>query len=224
MPDEFGFESAFGSVKEGLHESYKRTALEYAYRRQAAEMGTPLKSQDTSRTKLQFMEREEKTFRSGSGDPGALKTATELSAFKLPAPQEIYRKDAASSNVVFNKAVVDQIAWVLASAPLDQKFGVRDFRSGTDKLIVSIDDQSQRVSIGIAGQKSPFSELSYRLPVLALGLMTSIDDFDDEYHALPYGHIDQNNRVSSKCILVFTGKQKEALRQLITAELQKRLK
>ncbi len=211
----------FDDMKGGLKESYKRAGVRYAVRTNCAEAGFPLKKSDDKPDKMSRNRSEAVTFLTAYTGKDIKTLVKESEDYVLPELEDMVRKSPENDRVLVKLDELDRYKLALALAPVG-KDGLRDFRKAKDIRIEL--DSSGRIYIGTE-MGMPIEQYTYNPGKFIVSTYTEDRDPDigQEYTVQSYAHVDSENKLKSKSLLIFNDEQRTKVRDFIKEYIDENL-
>lgn len=198
-------------------ESYKKAFFNASHRLTALEARSPIK--DTDPQKKSFLEREEQDYIKAITGKSKEEFAKEFESYKIPEFSQLVKKDQQTGKLLSDITNIEKYKWATAFTPL-AKEGVRDFRQAKKFEVKT--NPSGRISFN-TDLRLAHEELSYDPEKLFLSMLAESEDGDKEFTIQPYAHIDKENKIKSKSLLVLNGEQRKKVREFMIENVKNKV-
>ncbi len=218
-PDTFGFEDFFGTAREGIKEANGSKALEYNDRVTAAKLGRELKPGDSQSNKLKFMEQERVNFAKGFFEDKPLEDVVkEAKDYKFPTGNMLVRLNK-ENELIANNDQLFKLRWALAFSPVLSAESIGDLRRDRNIHFRVVEG---RVIIDSTDNPA-LAKLNYDAEKLLYAFLTRATDAEKKYTVLPYAHVDEKQKITSKTLFVLTPEKAEELKEILKQEVKNKL-
>lgn len=195
-------------------ETHKKAFMENSFRLDALEAGMPIKKHDTQ--KESFIKSEIVNYAKAISGKSYNEFAKDFENYKMPEFSQLVKKDQQTGKLLSNADSIEKYKWATAFAPL-AKGGVRDFRQAKKFEIQK--SQSGRIAFNTDLQLE-HEKASYDPEKLFLSMLAESEDGDKEFTIQPYAHIDKENKIVSKSLLVLNSEQRKMAREFMAENIK----